>query len=422
MPFNGNGVFVRVRNWVNDAASNIPILATRHDSEDDNFAAGLTQCITRDGQTTVTANLPMAGFKHTAVGDATAANQYATLGQAQKNTSNWAIAGGTANARTATFSPSVTALTNGQEFNLRITTPNTTTTPTFSPDGLTARTIVKNNNAPLAIGELIGDIILRYDLPNTRYELVNSKGITALTGDVTASGSGSVAATIANGAVTAAKLEQDALILGRRDITGNATLLRSDVNKRIVSGATAANTLTIPTNADVAIPVQSSIEVLVLNQANPAYTLTIAAAGGVTIYSSTPLVSSAPFSVFQLTKVATDAWFVSQYGRSGSTVGEALFTAANQAAAQTALGIGALGLLDTPPVFTGNANTNLTFPIGDYVLLQDGSTSNRNSTIIPTLNAATTTYTIAGGGTALAGVWKARGRPASDGCLAQRIS
>ena len=63
MPFDGSGNFNRVMNWVNDALANIKIVASRHDSEDDNFAAGLSQCITKDGQTQPTANIPMNGKK-----------------------------------------------------------------------------------------------------------------------------------------------------------------------------------------------------------------------------------------------------------------------------------------------------------------------------------------------------------------------
>jgi len=63
MPFDGSGNFNRVRNWVSDALANIKIVASRHDSEDDNFAAGLSQCITKDGQTQPTADIPMNGKK-----------------------------------------------------------------------------------------------------------------------------------------------------------------------------------------------------------------------------------------------------------------------------------------------------------------------------------------------------------------------
>lgn len=63
MPFNGNGVFVRLYNWVNDAANNINILATRMDNETQGIANGLSNCITRDGQSPATADIPLGGRK-----------------------------------------------------------------------------------------------------------------------------------------------------------------------------------------------------------------------------------------------------------------------------------------------------------------------------------------------------------------------
>lgn len=81
MAFNGSGVFLRLYNWVNDAAANIKIRADRMDNEMDGFATGLSSCITKDGQTTITANLPMATYKHTNVGAATAGTDYARANQ-----------------------------------------------------------------------------------------------------------------------------------------------------------------------------------------------------------------------------------------------------------------------------------------------------------------------------------------------------
>jgi len=71
MAFDGNGTFLRIMNWVADAASAIKIKADRHDQQDDDFAAGLTNCITKDGQTQPTANLPMNGKKLINLGDPT---------------------------------------------------------------------------------------------------------------------------------------------------------------------------------------------------------------------------------------------------------------------------------------------------------------------------------------------------------------
>lgn len=180
MPFNGSGIFTRIRNWQQDAAAGIAIRADRHDGEDDNFASGLTQCITKDGQTTITANLPMAGYKHTNVAAGSSATDYARLDQVQDGNINWVAAGGTANAITATYNPTTGTPVDGQLYYVRAGAANSTTTPTFSPDGNTARTITKNGNEALVVGDIAGaghELILRYRLSDTKYELLNPKGI-----------------------------------------------------------------------------------------------------------------------------------------------------------------------------------------------------------------------------------------------------
>jgi hypothetical protein len=69
MPFNGSGVFQRVRNWVADATAGIKIRADYHDAEDDNFAAGLSNCIARDGQSTISQNIPFNNKRITGLAD-----------------------------------------------------------------------------------------------------------------------------------------------------------------------------------------------------------------------------------------------------------------------------------------------------------------------------------------------------------------
>ncbi len=66
-----------------------------------------------------------------------------------------AVAGGTADAITVDFTPNV-ALTNGTTVIVRAGAANATTTPTFAPDGLTAKTIVKGNNLTLVAGDIAG--------------------------------------------------------------------------------------------------------------------------------------------------------------------------------------------------------------------------------------------------------------------------
>ena len=62
----------------------------------------LTQSIAKDGQTVPTANLPMGGFKHTGVANASARTDYAAYGQVQDSGSQYLT--GVAGADTITAS------------------------------------------------------------------------------------------------------------------------------------------------------------------------------------------------------------------------------------------------------------------------------------------------------------------------------
>lgn len=73
MPFNGSGSFVREHSWTADRANGIKVRADRSDEEDNGFAAGLSLCITRDGQSSIAADIPFNNKKITGLGDATGA-------------------------------------------------------------------------------------------------------------------------------------------------------------------------------------------------------------------------------------------------------------------------------------------------------------------------------------------------------------
>jgi len=78
------GTFTRANGateWQDDAALGIGIEAGLHDAQDNDLATGINTCLTKDGQNTPTANLPMGGFKHTGAGVATANGQYLTYDQ-----------------------------------------------------------------------------------------------------------------------------------------------------------------------------------------------------------------------------------------------------------------------------------------------------------------------------------------------------
>lgn len=71
--FNGAGVYVRSYDWTDDRDAGVKVRADRMDEEMDGFATGLSTCIAKDGQTVLTANIPMAGFKLTGLGAGSAA-------------------------------------------------------------------------------------------------------------------------------------------------------------------------------------------------------------------------------------------------------------------------------------------------------------------------------------------------------------
>lgn len=82
MPFNGSGTFVSLAPPNFPAVPFTTILASMFNANmQDIFTNGLTKCLTRDGQSTPTANLPMAGFKFTGLGNGSSDTDSAALGQ-----------------------------------------------------------------------------------------------------------------------------------------------------------------------------------------------------------------------------------------------------------------------------------------------------------------------------------------------------
>jgi hypothetical protein len=78
--------------WTGDASLGIGIEAGRHDTQDDDFASGINNCLTKDGTNTPTTNLPMGGFKHTNCGAASADTDYTTLGDVKAGISTQSTA------------------------------------------------------------------------------------------------------------------------------------------------------------------------------------------------------------------------------------------------------------------------------------------------------------------------------------------
>lgn len=166
MPFNGSGTFTRVAG--NPVVTGTVISSTTQNNTTADFAAGLTLCVTRNGQSPATADLPMGGFKHTGVADATQADQYATLGQIQGNLQNdWGTTAGSSTVYTAGVSPALTAYEDAQFFHGLIDEANGAN-PTINFDSVGARKVYMAVNGvavqlPAGTWQANQVVILRYD-------------------------------------------------------------------------------------------------------------------------------------------------------------------------------------------------------------------------------------------------------------------
>ena len=156
-------------------------------SDFSDIAAALTASIAKDGQTVPTANLPMGTYKHTGVGNASARDQYAAMGQLQDGGGIWCgTAGGTADAITLTPTPAISAYATGQRFEFKAGAAANTTAVTFAISGLT--TIAGQvNGAACSGGEIEANKWYRITFSDTSTAQIEKIGAAASGGFLVAS-------------------------------------------------------------------------------------------------------------------------------------------------------------------------------------------------------------------------------------------
>lgn len=121
-----------------------------------------TKALTKNGTTALVAGDVRAGQLVWVRYDGTQFQLASPNGQ--PNGDRFATTGGTATAYTATFAPTLTALTNGARVLVKWNATNTGAA-TFAPDGLTAKAITKLNDSALVAGDVLANQIseLVYD-------------------------------------------------------------------------------------------------------------------------------------------------------------------------------------------------------------------------------------------------------------------
>jgi len=160
--------------WANDTLSDI--------------ATALTNSIAKNGETIPTGNLPMGGYKHTGVANASARTDYAAYGQVQDSGSQYL----TGVAGADTIAASVTGLAayaTGQTFRFVSVGANTTAV-TLNINALGAKAVTKTGTTALAAGDIPSGAVVEVIYDGTQFQMLGlaSTGSPTFTGTVTITG------------------------------------------------------------------------------------------------------------------------------------------------------------------------------------------------------------------------------------------
>lgn len=170
MSYNGNGVF-QINTAGQPVVSGTVISSTAFNALMTDIANGLTNAITKDGQSTLTANISMSGFKLTNLGAATTANDAVRLSQIQGGTLSFVSVTGT-DALIGSLTPPIVSYQTGAMFSFIVQNTNTGAV-TLNIDGLGAKNVLRNATDPIQSGDLIAGniVVVLYD--GTAFQLIS---------------------------------------------------------------------------------------------------------------------------------------------------------------------------------------------------------------------------------------------------------
>jgi hypothetical protein len=136
------------------------------------IASGLTASLAYDGQTAPVANLPMATYAHTGVGNATVRTMYAAAGQVQDGTFQYLTSVTGTNSITATAPISMTALAAGQVFRFIAAATNTSGV-TLNINSIGVKAITKNGTTALSANDILINAAITVIYDGTQFQLLN---------------------------------------------------------------------------------------------------------------------------------------------------------------------------------------------------------------------------------------------------------
>jgi len=175
LSYNGSGTF-NINSTGQPVVTGTVISSSVFNALTADLATGLSTCITKDGQTTVTANIPMNSFKFTNLAAGTAAGDSVRVSQLQAGSATSLTVTGT-NTYAATASPALTAYTTGNTFSFVVPNSNTSSC-TLNIDSLGAKAITRDGTTALVSGDLVAgsEVLVVYD--GTQFQVLNSNSKT----------------------------------------------------------------------------------------------------------------------------------------------------------------------------------------------------------------------------------------------------
>lgn len=240
MSYNGSGTF-NINSAGQPVVSGTVISSTAFNALTADLGTGLTTALTKDGQTTPTANIPMGTYKITGLGAGTATTDAVRLGQLQNFGINTLITVAGTDTITGTVSPSLTAYTAGQIFSFVVGTTNTGAV-TLNIDGLGAKAVTRTGSVALVAGGMVTGQVALVEYDGTRFQLLDPNAFT----DLLVSGLLTATNVTASGLLTVTTYVESVVAIGT--VTSSSTLsLTSGTVQTATLTASTACTFTMPT-------------------------------------------------------------------------------------------------------------------------------------------------------------------------------
>ena len=177
MSYNGSGVFT-INTAGQPVITGTTISSTTFNSLTADLATGLTTALTKDGQSTPTANIGMGAFKITNLAAGTVASDAARLDQVQGGAATFISVTGT-DTLTGTVVPALSAYSTGNQFSFLVANTNTGAV-TLNVDGIGAKAITRTGTTPLVAGDMVAGQAVEIIYDGTRFQLVNGNSFTNL--------------------------------------------------------------------------------------------------------------------------------------------------------------------------------------------------------------------------------------------------